>query len=164
MTHTVFINSIRPFQDKMYRLAKRLLISTDEAKDVTQEILLKMWQDKEKLLNINNLEAYAMTLTKNLCYDRLKLKNSDNQSLTYINYEAETHTSLQQQIESKDAFQQVQKAINKLPEQQRMVLQLRDIEQFEFEEIEKITGIKEATIRVILSRARKSLREMCIKK
>lgn len=159
MTHKVFLEYVRPFQDKIFRLAKRLLISKDEAEDTSQEILLKLWQQQQKIQEIHNLEAYAMTLTKNLCFDKLKLKSSENLSLTHIKYETENHVSLQKQLETNDMLDKVKNIINQLTEQQRLVMQLRDIEQYEFDEIEKITGIKEGTIRVILSRARKTVRE-----
>ena len=100
-----------------------------------------------------------MILTKNLCYDRLKSKSSENISLTNAKYEAENYISLQKQVENNDMMEKVQLIINQLSDQQRMVMQLRDIEQYEFSEIEKITGIKETTLRVILSRARKTVRE-----
>ncbi|MDO4728943.1 MAG: sigma-70 family RNA polymerase sigma factor [Bacteroidota bacterium] len=163
MTHKVFLDYIIPFQDKIYRFAKRLLISKDEAEDASQEILLKLWQQKANLPQIKNLEAYAMTLTKNLCYDKLKAKNAENVSLTYIDYQARSSDSLQTKIENTDMLAQVKNAISRLSAQQQMVMQLRDIEQYEFDEIEKITGIKEPTLRVILSRARKTIREICEK-
>ncbi|ATA74268.1 putative RNA polymerase sigma factor rfaY [Capnocytophaga canis] len=159
MTHQTFLDGIRPFQDKIFRFAKRLLLSSDEAEDVSQDILMKLWQQRNTMETIKNWEAYAMTLTKNLCYDRLKAKSSDNISLSHITYQAENEISLQKQVEARDLLEQVKNIINGLSEQQRMIMQLRDIEQYEFEEIEKITGIKEATIRVILSRARKTIRE-----
>ncbi|MFK8302093.1 RNA polymerase sigma factor [Capnocytophaga stomatis] len=159
MTHKTFLEHIRPFQDKIYRFAKRLLISKDEAEDASQEILLKLWQQNQKIKDIQNLEAYTMTLTKNLCYDKLKAKSSENVSLTNVRFETETHISLQKQVETNDMLEKVKNIINNLTDQQRMVMQLRDIEQYEFDEIERITGIKEATIRVILSRARKTVRE-----
>ena len=121
--------------------------------------MLKLWQQRQKIQEIKNLEAYAMTLTKNLCYDRLKSKSSENISLTNAKYEAENYISLQKQVENNDMMEKVQLIINQLSDQQRMVMQLRDIEQYEFSEIEKITGIKETTLRVILSRARKTVRE-----
>ena len=159
MNHKVFLDYISPFQDKIYRFARRLLVSKDEAEDTSQEILLKLWQQRQKIQEIKNLEAYAMTLTKNLCYDRLKSKSSENISLTNAKYEAENYISLQKQVENNDMIEKVQLIINQLSDQQRMVMQLRDIEQYEFSEIEKITGIKETTLRVILSRARKTVRE-----
>lgn len=159
MNHKVFLDYISPFQDKIYRFARRLLVSKDEAEDTSQEILLKLWQQRQKIQEIKNLEAYAMTLTKNLCYDRLKSKSSENISLTNAKYEAENYISLQKQVENNDMMEKVQLIINQLSDQQRMVMQLRDIEQYEFSEIEKITGIKETTLRVILSRARKTVRE-----
>ncbi|MDO4229750.1 MAG: RNA polymerase sigma factor [Capnocytophaga sp.] len=162
MTHEVFLEKIRPFQDKIYRFARRLLISQDEAQDASQEVLLKLWKQHQLIDTIQNLEAYAMRLTKNWCFDKLKSKNAENISLTHYKFEAENDISLQKQIENKDMLQFVKKCIDELTEQQRMVIQLRDIECYTFEEIEKITEIKEATLRVILSRARKTIREKII--
>ena len=67
--------------------------------------------------------------------------------------------SLQQKLEDSDAMSWVEKIINALPEQQKLIVQMRDVEQYEFEEIAKILEMSEATIRVALSRARKTIRE-----
>ena len=74
MNQNEFVKSIMPFKDKLFRLAKRLLLSTEEAEDATQEVLLKLWNKNENLSNYNSLEAFAMTMTKNYCLDQLKSK------------------------------------------------------------------------------------------
>lgn len=163
MKHKVFLDKIRPFQDKVYRFAKRLLISEDETQDTLQELTLKLWKQYNQIEKITNLEAYAMTLTKNLCLDKLKAKNTNTISLSGYQYQPTSSDSLEKQLEYKDMLAFIKKCIDELSEQQRMIIQLRDIEQYEFEEIEKITGIKEATIRVILSRARKTIRQKLTK-
>lgn len=163
MKHKVFLDKIRPFQDKVYRFAKRLLISEDETQDTLQELTLRLWKQHNQIEKITNLEAYAMTLTKNLCLDKLKAKSTVTISLSDYPYQSTSLESLEKQLEDKDMLGFVRKSIEELSEQQRMVIQLRDIEQYEFEEIEQITGIKEATIRVILSRARKTIREKLTK-
>lgn len=152
-----------PFKDKLFRLAKRLLVSREEAEDATQEVLLKLWSKKAKMENYNNVEAFAMTMTKNFCLDRLKSKQASNLKLVHSNY-GDDNNSLQKSIEAKDSVNWVEKIMNELPEQQKMVLQLRDIEQYTFEEIEELLGMKPTAIRVALSRARKTVRERLTQK
>ncbi len=158
MNQNQFIQTINPFKDKLFRLAKRLLISTEEAEDATQEILVKLWTKNENLEKLNSVEAMAMTMTKNYCLDQLKSKRASNLSIAHNNF-LDNSANLQQQIEDTDSLKWVEKTINQLPEQQKIIIQLRDIEQLEFEEIAKIMDMTEATIRVALSRARKTIRE-----
>lgn len=158
MNQNEFIQLINPFKDKLFRLAKRLLISTEEAEDATQEVLVKLWNKNDNLKQLNSLEAMAMTMTKNYCLDQLKSKRATNLSLVHSNFTDRT-PNLQQQIEDTDSLKWVEKIITELPEQQKIIIQLRDIEQLEFEEIAEIMDMTEATIRVALSRARKTIRE-----
>ena len=158
MTQTEFLNIVMPFKDKVFRLAKRLLISTEEAEDATQEILLKLWNNKTKMQDYKNVEAFSMTMTKNFCYDKLKSKQAQNLKLVHSNYE-DNNTSLQKQIELEDSVNWVERIIEDLPEQQRMIIQLRDIEEYDYDEIAKMLDMNNTAVRVNLSRARKTIRE-----
>ena len=152
-----------PFKDKLYRLAKRLLVSKEEAEDATQEILMKLWSKNENIGNYNNVEAFAMTMTKNFCLDRLKSKQAGNLKLVHSNY-GDDSTSLQKQVEVRDSMGWVEKIMEELPEQQKMVLQLRDIEEYDFDEIGELLDMKPTAIRVALSRARKTVRKKLMQK
>jgi len=158
MTQADFVKLIMPFKDKVFRLAKRLLVSNEEAEDATQEILMKLWNNKDSIGEYRNVEAFSMTMTKNFCLDRLKSKQAQNLKIVHSNYQ-DNDTSLQRQVELNDSANWVAKIIEELPEQQKMVLQLRDIEEYEFEEIAKVLDMNETAIRVSLSRARKTIRE-----
>lgn len=162
MNQNEFVDLITPFKDKVFRLAKRLLVSTEEAEDATQEVLVKLWNKNESLDSYNSLEAFAMTITKNYCLDQLKSKRAGNLKIVHNNFTDRT-PSLQQQVEDTDSLSWVEKMINQLPEQQRLIIQMRDIEQYEFEEIAKILEMNETAIRVALSRARKTIREFMTK-
>ena len=162
MQQKEFITMVSPFKDKIFRLAKRLLISTEEAEDATQEVMVKLWTKNETLSELRSMEAMAMTMTKNYCLDQLKSKRAGNLTLVHNNY-TDSQASLQQKIEDVDSWSWVEKIINDLPEQQKLVIQMRDIEQYEFEDIAKTLGMSEATIRVALSRARKTIREVMTK-
>ena len=153
-----FIQLVTPFKDKVFRLAKRLLISTEEAEDATQEVLVKLWNKNDKLDAYTSLEAFAMATTKNYCLDQLKSKRASNLQLVHSNYE-DKQVGLLQKIEDTDSLSWVEKIINELPEQQKLIVQMRDVEQYEFEEIAKMLNMNETAIRVALSRARKTIRE-----
>ncbi|MFD2727328.1 RNA polymerase sigma factor [Hyunsoonleella rubra] len=158
MTQSEFLNIVMPFKDKLFRMAKRLLISTEEAEDATQEVLLKLWRNKEKIEEYKNVEAFSMTMTKNFCLDKLKSKQAQNLKIVHSNYE-EKNTPLQRQVELNDSVSWVERIIEELPEQQRMIIQLRDIEEYDFDEIAKMLGMNNTAVRVALSRARKTIRE-----
>lgn len=162
MNQNEFVKLIAPFKDKIFRLAKRLLISTAEAEDATQEVLVKLWSKKNNLDGYNNVEAFAMTMTKNYCLDQLKSKRAGNLPIVHNNYE-DKEPDLSKKVEDNDSVDWVGKIINQLPEQQRLIIQLRDVEQYEFGEISKILEMNETAIRVALSRARKTVREFMIK-
>lgn len=158
MTQSEFLKIVMPFKDKVFRLAKRLLVSREEAEDATQEVLLKLWKNNKNIENYKNIEAFSMTMTKNFCLDKLKSKQAQNLKIVHSNYQ-DHNVALQKQVELNDSMQWVAKIIEDLPEQQKMVIQLRDIEQYDFDEIAKMLDMKPATVRVALSRARKIIRE-----
>ncbi len=157
MNQHEFVTLVAPFKDKVFRLAKRLLLSTEEAEDATQEVLVKLWNKNESLDAYNSVEAFAMTITKNYCLDQLKSKRAGNLKIVHNNF-TDRQPSLQQQLEDSDSLSWVEKVINTLPEQQRLIVQMRDIEQYEFEQIAKILEMNETAVRVALSRARKTIR------
>lgn len=162
MNQSDFLKAVLPFKDKVFRLAKRLLISVEEAEDATQELYFKLWKNKAKLSTYKNVEAFAMAMTKNYCFDRLKSKQASNLSLLHSNYK-EKDTLLDKKVEYKDSVNHVHKLINSLPEQQKIIIQLRDVEQYNFDEICSILDMKPTAVRVALSRARKVIREQLIK-
>ncbi|QWX85707.1 sigma-70 family RNA polymerase sigma factor [Cellulophaga sp. HaHaR_3_176] len=163
MKQVDFLTIVMPFKDKLFRLAKRLLVSTEEAEDATQEILLKLWAKNNTMEKYNNVEAFAMTMTKNFCLDRLKSKQAGNLKLVHTNYTDE-NTSLQKQLEANDSITWVEKIMEELPEQQKLVLQLRDVEEYDYDEIAKMLDMQPTAIRVALSRARKTVREKLVQK
>ena len=137
-------------------------MSTEEAEDATQEVLMKLWSNKAKMQEYKNVEAFSMTMTKNFCLDKLKSKQAQNLKLVHSNYQ-DTKLSLQKQLELNDSVDWVARIIEELPDQQKMVIQLRDIEQYDFEEIGQMLDMNPTAVRVALSRARKTIREKLTK-
>ena len=162
MDQNEFVLLTSPFKDKIFRLAKRVLVSTEEAEDATQEVLVKLWSKNKDLSGYKNVEAFAMTMTKNYCLDQLKSKRAGNVKINSIDY-IDSESNLDKKLDDCDSLDWVEKNINQLPKQQRIIIQLRDVEQYAFEEIAKILDMSEGNVRVVLSRARKTVREFMIK-
>lgn len=163
MNQSEFIKTTNTFKDRMFRLAKRLLVSTEEAEDATQEVLVRLWNNRKKLDNYSSVEALAVTITKNYCLDQLKSKRASEMRIVHSNY-TDGQTGLQQQAEDRDSLDWVARIMETLPEQQKIIVQMRDVEQYEFEEIAKMMDMNETAVRVALSRARKVIREELRKK
>ena len=161
MNQNEFMQLVNPFKDKLFRVAKRLLVSTEEAEDATQEVLVKLWNRNGILDEYKSVEALAMTMTKNYCLDQLKSKRAGNMKIIHNNF-TDREASLQQKAEDIDTWEWVEKIMNNLPEQQKLIVQMRDIEEMEFEEIGKVLEMNEQAIRTALSRARKVIREKMI--
>ncbi len=163
MNQIEFLKIINPFKDKVFRIAKRLLVSSEEAEDATQEVLIRLWNKKEGLEKYNSVEALAVTMTKNYCLDQLKSKRASNLKLVHSNY-SDSQAGIDKQVEDKDSWNWVEKIMNDLPEQQRLIVQMRDVEEYEFNEIAEALEMNETAVRVALSRARKMIKEKLVEK
>lgn len=154
---------VLPARQKLYRLAVFLLHDKEEAEDILQDVFLKLWTQKDKLHAYNSIEAFATSVAKNLCLDKLKARKRKHMvDVTGIDLSSKDTTPYQNS-ELTDSMSNVQMLLNALPEQQKLVLHLRDVEGYSFEEIEQITSLTVNNLRVILSRARKSVRDGYLK-
>ena len=151
-----FGNNLHVLTNKLYRLAKRLLISHEEAQDATQEVLLRLYKNNDNTWK--NTEAYAVSSVKNYCLDVLKAKRSQNVSLKK-GEDFIANQCLIQVIDSGNDYEIVAQIIANLPEQQKIIVQLREIEQMEYDEIATIMKMNTTAVRMQLSRARKAIKE-----
>jgi RNA polymerase sigma factor (sigma-70 family) len=163
MDSNEFKSRILPLGRKLFNFARLILNDRDEAQDAVQEVFIKLWNYRNKMDSVKNTEAFAMKITKNWCYDKLKAKKpllieDYGKGFDYQKDGSNPHSLL----ESADRINRYNNILLGLPEQQRMITQLRDIEGYDFEEIADILNISINTIRVNLSRARKKIKESII--
>lgn len=160
MNLTQFEIQIIPLKDKISRLAFYLLSDKAEAEDATQEVFLKLWNLRDDLTGVENMQAYVLRIARNLCLDKIRAQNRraqpDDLSDDIV---VEKMENPHEQTEIRDTVSVVKKMIAILPEAQRTVITLRDIEGLDFDEIAEITGMNENAIKVNLSRARKKIRD-----
>ena len=162
MTVENFKSEVLPMKNKLFRLANRLLNNTAEAEDAVQEVMIRLWTKKDKLKEYRSIEAFAMVITKNLCLDKLKSKRNKTTELEEAPVKIVTETP-EEKMQMKDTVEKIHQIINQLPEQQKIIIQLRDIEQCDFDEIAEVTQLNLNTIRVNLSRARRKVRDTLLK-
>ena len=163
MDSAEFKTKIIPLGRKLYNFARLLLNDQVEAQDAVQEVYIKLWNYRNKMQTIDNIEAFAMKITRNWCLDRLKAKRPvliEDYSRSYdFQKEKNNPHSI---LENTDRLNKFNNIMQSLPEQQRMIIQLRDVEGYGFEEIADILNINMNTVRVNLSRARKKIKESII--
>ncbi len=163
MDQKEFQTRVSGVSNRIYRLALTMLQHQQDAEDILQEVQLRLWVHRKIIPELDSLEAYAIKITKNLCLDRIKsTKNRKMMDLNESNAGWENFTPF-----SKVSFQSLRdlmlQLFSTLPEQQRLIIHMRDIEHCSFQEIENFTGMNVNAIRVNLSRARKSVRSNYLK-
>lgn len=162
MSQERFKAEILPIRDKLFHLAHKILAEEEEAEDAVQEVLLKLWHIRDSLQKYESPAAFATTVTKNHCLDRLKVKNRQESLDETYNARADSDNPYLQ-LERKNTEEVIRKIIEKLPQLQQEIIRMKDMEEYEVEEIAEITGTKVESVRVNLSRARKKVREEYIK-
>ena len=154
MTHEIFKNTVFCLKDEMYRFAKRFVISSDEAEDVVQDLMMKFWQKKEELAAFGNLKSYALKSVKNECLNRLKHEDVKMGFADFQKHRSEIH-----EFESNNMKDQIIGFINALPEKQKAVIHLKDVEEYDISEIAEMIEMEENAVRVNLMRARQKIKE-----
>ena len=155
-----FKRKFLPYHRKLYRAAFHLMGNAQDAEDMVQEAYLKLWKRRDELpTDIANQEAYCVTLVKHVCHDALRLAHLEEDGRPPEELPIIGNTNVAHEVELKDEASQVMTLIGQLPDQQRQIMQMRDVEDLPYEEIEKATGLTSVNIRVLLSRARKKIRE-----
>ncbi|MDR3227585.1 MAG: RNA polymerase sigma factor [Prevotellaceae bacterium] len=154
-----FSNKILELADNVYRLAKSILRDEHTAQDAVQDLNLKLWERRNELDKIENIKGFVLRTMRNLCLDKLRQKHDDSELSENLEYEEfDPHA----QLEKKDMATQATILINRLPELQRTIIRMRDVEGLEIAEIAEITLLSENAVRVNLSRARQKIREQLI--
>ena len=159
MNHQRFQEQVWPMRDRLYRLALRLIGEQAEAEDVVQETMIKIWEDRDRLGRIQNLEGWCTRLVRNLGVDRLRVK----QRRPSINIEkayhlADVQQDVHRQVEGKESMAAIEQLLQTMPEQRRLVIHLREIEGLSYKAIASQLDISLDQVRTDIHRGRQFLR------
>ncbi len=159
VTETEYISLVERLKDTVFRLARSILSDIHLAEDVTQDVFVRVWQQREAILRSDHPRAYICRIAHNLAIDRLRHRERERSfaieevAITSRNYD---------DAERSDMVMLTKRFISELPERQRIVIHLRDVEGYELKDIAQILEADEASVRVNLSRARKSIKEQLL--
>ena len=148
---------VLPVREKVYRISQRMLRCDADAEDTAQEVMIKLWTMRHQLAAYRNVESLAVQMGKNICINKLRARKRLSDDV----FDAMQETALTPdlQLEAADSLATVARIIERLPEMQRLIIRLRDVEGYQPAEIAEITGCEEAAVRMNLSRARKKVKE-----
>lgn len=158
-----FRNDILPMKDTLFRLALRITLSREEAEDIVQDTLIKVWNRRDSWDTIGNIEAFSLTVCRNMALDRLRLHGNHNTSLdeqfsTSGSESPDTATNPYERTVQREKVEIVKALIDSLPEKQRSCIQLRDFEGRTYKEIAQVLGISEEQVKVNIFRARQAIK------
>lgn len=161
MNSREFKAKILPHYTSMYRVAASVMRSDDEAADIVQDAMLKLFEKRNQLENIVDIKSYCINVVRNACLNKLRGKKQhlSTDEVTDIDSAEDVHTEL----EWRDFYGIVSKAMTRLPVDQRNVFRMSVYGGFSNIEIAELLGITQGNVRVLLSRARIKIRKLLSK-
>lgn len=160
----MFESRVLPVKNKLFRFAFRLLGSSEEAKDVVQEVFIRVWNGRDQMASIDNMEAWCMRITRNLSLDKIRARQRKATDPIGENFDVQNDSRTPHEAtENSENMQRISQLIASLPEKQRQVMHLRDIEGYSYNEICEILELDMNQVKVNLFRARNAVREKFIK-
>ena len=164
MKKVSFRNDVLPLKNELFRLALRITLNRVEAEDIVQDTLIKVWDRRFEWESIDSIEAFSLTVCRNLSLDRLRKKENSNDSLEDVNIaEPVASSNPQDRMIQEDRLSLVRQIIDSLPEKQRSCMQLRDFEGKSYKEIAQVLGITEEQVKVNIFRARQMVKQKYLK-
>ena len=146
-------------KNKLFRLALRITLDSAEAEDIVQDTLIRVWNKRDEWHSLDSVEAYCLTVARNLAIDRSQRKEAQNVSFTPEVQEMPDSMTPEKKLEEKEQLNLIHRLVNGLPEKQRTAIQLRDIEGKSYKEIAEILGATEEQVKVNLFRARQKIKQ-----
>jgi len=157
-----FKAEVLPLREKLFHIARNILEEEQDAEDTVQDVLLKLWHLRDSLDRYDSIAAFATTVTKNSCIDLLRIRSRQSSPNNYLDGQISVDNPYLQ-LERGNTEEVLKKIIARLPPLQQSIIKMKDIEEFEVDEIAEITGMQPEIVRVNLSRARKKVREVYIR-
>ena len=159
-----FRNDVLPLKNELFRLALRITLNRAEAEDVVQETLIKVWNRRDRWDEIESIEAFCLTICRNIAVDKMRKMENQNQSLEEGQDAPDRSyfSNPEEQAMQQDRIQLVRRLIDNLPEKQRSVMQLRDFEGKSYKEIAQIMAISEEQVKINIFRARQTIKQKFI--
>lgn len=157
MLNILFRKDVLPLKNKFYRLALRITLNQAEAEDVVQETLIRIWQSRDRLESTEAIQAFGYTVCRRLALD---CANKSGHGNVQLNLDRHDTTAIQpsEQMDRQERLALIRRLMDSLPEMQRSIMELRDIEGKTYQEIADILQLTDQQVKVYLHRARSKVR------
>lgn len=162
MQEVSFRDDILPLKDKLFRLALRITFDRAEAEDIVQETLIRVWNKRDEWAQFDSVEAYCLTIARNLAIDRSERGDAQTVELTPEMENASEASTPYEHLVNKERMRLIDRLMNELPQKQRLVMHLRDVEGKSYKEIAAVLSITEEQVKVNLFRARQKVKQRFI--
>lgn len=163
MEREEFCTLARQLREGILALSRRFLKDEADAEDNMQDTLLRLWTIREKLDEVNSVQALSYAICKNLCVSKLRQRRIIPMELNEEIRLISAHDS-QWMLEEKENALWLEKRIAELPSSQMQILRMSQQDGLENSQIAEILGISETTVRTALCKARKNLLEKMMKR
>ena len=163
MSLDLFTQRILPMKDKLFRFAFRLLQNVQEAEDIVQDVMVRVWQKREEWALWQSVEAYCMTATRNSCLDRIRRKKLISVQEEKALHVSSTDKDPYEHMLNKEILTQIRKCVDSLPENQQQVVHLREIEGFSYNEIAALLNMSLEQVKTNLFRGRNAIKKSITK-
>lgn len=152
-----FRNIIQQTTSVMYRVALALTGNESDAADAVQDACLRLWEKRTNLAKAANRGAYCAGAARNAALDIIRARHHTVGDDMIPEFASETDTAAA--CESAETIAAIEREIARLPENQRVVITMRDLEDRSVDEIIQATGYSVANVKTLLCRARAALRK-----
>ncbi|MFA5817515.1 MAG: RNA polymerase sigma factor [Bacteroidales bacterium] len=159
MHQKAFLDLIEPLKPRLFGFAYRMLRNREDARDAMQELMMKLWNNRKTLETKGNIKTCCFTALYHDCIDRLRKRNRFRLVTGSDLIEIQDNVKVDQDFENNDLIRQIRESIDNLPYKQKVIMELRDFQEFDYEEIAKMMNMTVNAVRVTVARSRASISE-----
>lgn len=157
MTDKEFENIACEMREAALRTARSFPLPTDDAEDVAQEVMLRLWAMHERVGKEDRVGAMVSIMARNACIDHLRKRH--HEAILNEDIGAMTEVNQQDELEYRELKEWIDEQIDQLPSTNATILRMRQIELREIDEIASLLGLTTSSVKTLLSRARRQLLE-----
>ena len=156
MERSAFEQMARTWREKALNVSRHYGAGKDEAEDIAQDVMLRLWQMHDELEQYRSVEAIVSLMARHLLRNHQRRKTSEALDEAMI---VSLTTSPQEILEMKEDDKWLSAKLQQLPTTQRTLLYMRQVERKSHEEIATLLGIETTSVSTQLARARRTLLE-----
>ena len=152
--------AVQEIKDRVFSYSARLLRDAEEAKDVTQEALVRLWEHRDTVPDTARARAWTLRTAHNLSMDRLRLRSARPRAAEEVLQSLPTEQAdPERRASGRESVRALEAALGQLGEAERAVVLMREVHGLTYDDIAEALGLPLGTVKARLHRGRERLRE-----